>query len=236
MAFLSLAQRRLQPELMDQPGLAPSEHAQALAGLRRLNVASRTSRQLWQAIATHACIEPNKPLRLLDVASGGGDIALGLWRLAKRRGVDLRVLGLDVSPTACAQAARHCQPAGKAITFQCTDVTTASWPKGFDVATSSLFLHHLPWNLAATVLRKMRLAARLIVVSDLRRSAAGYAVAHAACRTLTRSRIVHCDGPRSVASAFTHVELCELFREAEMPNAVVRRTWPWRLLATHRSS
>jgi 2-polyprenyl-3-methyl-5-hydroxy-6-metoxy-1,4-benzoquinol methylase len=233
--LLSLAERRLRPELMDQPGLARADHARALNGLRRLNIASSASRQLWSVIARHARAAQGTRLRLLDIASGGGDIPLGLWRLAHRRGVDLQILGLDISGAACTEAAQRCRPAGKAITFQCTDVTTAALPKGFDVVTSSLFLHHLPWNQATALLRKMREAARLVVISDLRRSAAGYAVAQAACRLLTRSPIVRYDGRQSVASAFTLSEVRELCREAGMQDAVVRRAWPCRLMIIHNS-
>jgi 2-polyprenyl-3-methyl-5-hydroxy-6-metoxy-1,4-benzoquinol methylase len=236
MTIPPLAERRLRPELMDQPGLAITEHARALSGLRRLNVASSASRQLWNAVARHAAAEPGQRLRLLDVASGGGDVALGLWKLAKRSGVDLQILGLDVSSTACVQAAERCQSVGTAITFQCADVTTDALPKGFDIVASSLFLHHLSWRQAANVLRKMRDAARLLVISDLRRSAVGYALAHAACRVLTRSPIVRYDGPQSVASAFTLSEMRELCREADMPNANIRRAWPWRLMVIHNSA
>jgi 2-polyprenyl-3-methyl-5-hydroxy-6-metoxy-1,4-benzoquinol methylase len=235
MAILSLAERRLRPELMDQPGLAIAEHARALNGLRRLNVASAASRQLWNAIARHASAQPGQRLRLLDIASGGGDVAFALWKLAKRGGIELQILGLDVSSTACAQAAERCRPTGTAIIFQCADVTTDALPRGFDVVTSSLFLHHMSWKQAISVLRKMRDTARLLVISDLRRSAFGYALAHAACRVLTRSPIVRYDGPQSVASAFTLSEMRELCREAEMPDAIVRRAWPSRLMVIHSS-
>ena len=42
--FSSLAQRHLQPEIMDQPDLAPERHFQALRGLERINGWSGSSR------------------------------------------------------------------------------------------------------------------------------------------------------------------------------------------------
>jgi 2-polyprenyl-3-methyl-5-hydroxy-6-metoxy-1,4-benzoquinol methylase len=230
MALQSMVQRRLRPELMDRPELDLTEHVHALRGLRRLNIASGACRRLWREIVAHTDVQPGGHLRILDVASGGGDIALGLWALARRRSVEPQILGLDISPTACAQASQRCNPAGTSITFQCTDVTSTALPKGFDVVTSSLFLHHLSWEQAVTLLSKMGAAGGLLIVSDLRRSAAGYAVAHAACRIFTRSRIVRYDGPQSVANAFTCSEMVDLCREAGLPGAMVRRTWPWRLM------
>jgi hypothetical protein len=39
----ALDNRDRQPEVMDQPGLDPREHAKALTGLRRINTISRCS-------------------------------------------------------------------------------------------------------------------------------------------------------------------------------------------------
>jgi 2-polyprenyl-3-methyl-5-hydroxy-6-metoxy-1,4-benzoquinol methylase len=118
------------------------------------------------------------------------------------------------------------------IIFQCTDAVRSPLPSGFDVVMSSLFLHHLSRQDAVTLLAKMGEAGRLLVVSDLRRSNIGYAVAHAACRMVTRSPIVRYDGPQSVANAFSVSEAAALCDEAGLSGAIVRRAWPWRLMIT----
>ena len=173
-------------------------------------------------------------MRLLDIASGGGDVTFGLWKLARRVGVELEILGLDVSATACAQAARRCRAAGKSISFASMDVLSADLPGGFDVVISTLFLHHLTSPDAARLLSKMAAAGNLLVVSDLRRSRVGYGVAYVACHLLTRSKMVHHDGPQSVANAFTIPEMNALCQSAGLENAIVRRAWPWRLMVVHR--
>lgn len=228
--FKMLVKRQLQPELMDGPGLNSIEHAQALHGLRRLNIVSRAHHQLWRAIVEHTGVKSGGQLRILDVASGGGDIAMGIWTLARKGGVKLQILGLDSSPTACVEASQRCQFAGKSIAFSCTDVTKESLPRQFDVVMSSLFLHHLAWEEAAALIRNMSTAGKLLIMSDLRRSAFGYAVAQMACRVVTRSRIVRHDGPRSVANAFTLSEMGELCHAAGLTGAIVRRKWPWRMI------
>lgn len=226
---LHLSQRRLQPELMDRPGLGANEHHRALRGLGRLNAASGVCRQLWGCLSAVAAREVGRPLRVLDIASGGGDVAWGLWNLARRYGIDLEILGMDVSAAACEYARARCQAAKRAIAFQQADVTRQSLPAGFDVATCSLFLHHLTFGDAADLLRRMAAAARTVVVSDLRRSTAGYVLAHAACRTLTRSPVVRYDGPQSVANAFSFQEMQSLCAAAGLSDAVVRTAWPCRL-------
>jgi 2-polyprenyl-3-methyl-5-hydroxy-6-metoxy-1,4-benzoquinol methylase len=234
MTLPPLSQRVLLPELMDQAGLDVYEHSRALAGLRRLNLASGVARRLWQEIAAQSSMQPGGRLRVLDIASGGGDVALGLWMRARRRNIALEILGLDASHTACRTAAARCAPAKGEITFQCRDVLATALPTGFDVIVCTLFLHHLAVAEAQTLLANMRAAGPLMVLSDLRRCSVGYAIAHAACRMLTRSPIVHYDGPQSVASAFSLAEMRSLCQAAGLANAIVRPVWPWRILVVHR--
>ena len=106
-------------------------------------------------------------------------------------------------------------------------------PRGFDVVVCTLFLHHLAVAEAQTLLANMCEAAPLVVISDLRRCSVGYAIAHAACRLLTRSSIVHYDGPQSVANAFSLAEMRSLCRAAGLADAIVRPVWPWRIFVVH---
>lgn len=227
---LFLAQRRFQPEIMDQPGLDEGLHHQALTGLGRLNRVSNATRQLWKPIQRYSRRQGSRTLRILDVASGAGDIPLGLWKLARKNGIALRILGLDASSTACEYATQQCSPAGGSIGFRQMDVTRDELPTGFDIVTCSLFLHHLSSAQAAKLLKGMGAAGRLLVVSDLRRCAAGYALAQLACHLLTRSQVVGSDGPQSVANAFSLSEVHELCRAAELESASVRAVWPCRLM------
>lgn len=228
-----LVQRDFQPELMDQIGTPTAEHVRALQGLRRLNIASGVTGQLWRQIMTYRDVLPGGRLRVLDVACGGGDVSFGIWKRGRRRGVEIDLVGLDCSPTACEQALQRCRVAGASMRFERTDAVKSPLPRGFDVVMSSLFLHHLSRQDAVALLAKMSDAGRLLVVSDLRRSAVGYIVAHAACRLATRSPIVRYDGPQSVANAFSFSEAAALCDEAGLSNATVRRAWPWRLMITH---
>jgi 2-polyprenyl-3-methyl-5-hydroxy-6-metoxy-1,4-benzoquinol methylase len=236
MNLSALAERRLQPELMDQPGLDVIDHARALDGLQRLNTASGVCRRFWRQIAGHFFTSGDTKLKLLDIASGGGDVALGLWALAQRHGVDLEILGLDISDSACTHAARRCRRAGGAIRFQQFDVTENSLPDGFDIVTCSLFLHHLTSAQAVQLLTAMAAAGRLLLLSDLRRCAAGYALAQAACRLATTSPIVRYDGPQSVANAFSLAEMRDLCTAAGLVDAKVHRAWPYRLMIVHEGS
>ena len=83
--FLGPRDRR--PEVMDQPGLDERLHHQALEGLRRGNLVSNTARVLWRGLEAAGMLDSRQPVRVLDVACGGGDVVLGLAQLARRRGI-----------------------------------------------------------------------------------------------------------------------------------------------------
>ncbi len=88
---------------------------------------------------------------------------------------------------------------------------------------SSLFLHHLDDAAAAGTLRRFAEAAPRGLVHDLRRSRSAHALAVAGCRLLSRSPVVHADGPQSVEAGFTAAEMAALAVEAGLPNARVTR-------------
>jgi len=231
--FATLAHRNRQPELMDQPGLDEGLHAGALRSLSRINWFSRTSAIIWEPIHRLAReLQPARPIRILDIACGGGDVARGLAGLAARAGVSVHVDGCDINAVAVSHAReqaahRHVSNVG----FFVHDALHSPLPTGYDVISCSLFLHHLDDADAETMLRAMAAAAgRMVVASDLRRSRVGYAMAWAACRALTRSPIVRVDGPLSVAAAFTLGEARELVARAGLAGAIISPRWPQRYL------
>jgi hypothetical protein len=97
------------------------------------------------------------------------------------------------------------------------------------VAVTSLFLHHLEAGEAIALLNRMGTQARWTIVDDLVRSTWSWLVAYTATRLLTRSPVVHVDGPRSVEGAFTMAELRQLADHAGLEGGQLRRRWPGRM-------
>ncbi len=230
---LSVRDRR--PEVMDQPDLDTGLHHQSLRGLVRLNRLSGSSRILWRELRRFAFTETSRPLRLLDVASGAGDVPIRLQQRARRRGVDLHVDGCDVSFVAIEHARRLAQQRRVPVKFFHCDVLSDPLPGGYDVITCSLFFHHLDESQVVQLLTRMsRAAGRLVLVHDLIRSCRGYFLAWSAGRLFSRSQVVHMDGPLSVAAAFTPDELLSLAAQAGLEGATIRRVWPLRSLLSWR--
>ena len=216
---------------MDDPALLAQEHDRALAGLARLNSLARSAAILWPAVRAELqrAAAAGRSARVLDVATGSGDIPLTLGRWARREGLRAEWIGVDASAHALARAAQHAAHEGIPLELHQADATRAL-PARADVVISSLFLHHLNHAQAVDALRAMAAAAgSTLVVSDLRRSAPGLALAWTASRVLSRSPVVHFDAVVSVRGAFNERELAGLAHEAGLRGASVRRVWPQRM-------
>jgi SAM-dependent methyltransferase len=231
MLWPKLRQRNLQPELMDDPALDPDRHRAALAGLARINLLSFSARILWPPLARLARKLHPRPCHVLDIATGGGDLPRALARRARKHSLRLAVDGCDISEVALEYAKQGKGVPEMQVRFFRCDVLREPLPETYDAVICSLFLHHQTADQGRELLRRMGHAARhLVLVNDLARGTLGYLMAWVGTRILTRSRIVHVDGPRSVEGAFTPEEACQLAEEAGLRGATVGRRWPARFL------
>ena len=226
--------RSLQAEKMDEPGLDARAHDGALEGLRRINRVSRTVNTLWPLVRREL-LHHSRSICLLDVATGAGDVAVGLASRARRAGLSLEVHGCDISPVAVAHARAHADRAGVRANFFEFDALNGATPRSYDIVTSTLFLHHLEGHAAVQLLRSLAsIADQLLLIDDLRRCRMGMLAAQVIPRVLTRSSVVHVDAVLSVRAAFTLLELREMAASAGLQGAQVRPHFPWRQMLVWR--
>ena len=220
---------------MDDPQLDPAEHVKALRDLRRLNRWSWSAGILWSPIVKLAGETGKRPLRILDLATGGGDLPIALWKRARRSGLSLEIEACDKSPVGLEYARQEAEQNEAPIRFFEWDALAQEIPRGYDVVTTSLFLHHLGDEEARELLRRMAEGAgKLALVNDLVRSLPSYALVYLGSRLLTRSAVVHKDSLLSVRAAFTLEEVRNFAKEAGLHNAQVESKWPSRFLLTWR--
>lgn len=242
---MDLKQRVLEGELMDASDLEATRHRQALKGLERVNRLSRTATVISRAIRKHCDQEQKRPLRILDLGCGGGDVTLAVSQRLLAAGMPVAVEGWDRSDTAISYAARRASKrltnrygaSTRHVRFYQRDVLDLDVENEFDVVMCSLFLHHLDRDTAVELLTKMHRAARqLVLIDDLRRTWFGYRLAQVGCYVLSRSPIVHVDGPLSVRAAFTEPELREMAQRAALPEPQFTRHWPQRFLMSWKQT
>ncbi|BBO33428.1 methyltransferase domain-containing protein [Lacipirellula parvula] len=222
--------RQRVPELMDEPGIDPEALDHALRGIARINAFSLTAGHLWRRLHRIALERRLTRLRILDVGCGNADVTLGIARRARCSGMNVELFGCDQTEVAVDAARELARRAGlQQVRFFQANVLADDLQGTYDAVISSLFLHHLDESDSIALLHRLRGVARhAIVMDDLCRSALGYWLARWGCQVLTRSPVVHFDGPASVRSALTAAEALALAHAAGLEGAIVKRRWPER--------
>jgi 2-polyprenyl-3-methyl-5-hydroxy-6-metoxy-1,4-benzoquinol methylase len=226
-----LSVRNRQPELMDQPNISPACFTDTLKGLHRVNIVTRSTRLMWPDLKAATHRQPNRAIRVLDVACGGGDVSISLSRWATRAGLRVELDGCDASPVAVRYAREAATKAGARVHFFEHRVPRDPLPDGYDMIMSTLFLHHLDETDAISFLRQAAAKSRdRIAIQDLVRSPLSYWFARFGTTFLLLNDICRLDGRTSVESAFTRPEARALARKAGLEDAEVVAHLPFRYL------
>ena len=224
--------RERQPEWMDDPNLPRADHLAALAGIARINRFTGIGRLMYRHIRRVAMARPDRRLNLLDVASGAGDIPISWARLARREGWKLQVTMTDTRGVALEEQQRRAHRDQVDVLSLQHDCLQSPLPGGFDVVTSSTFLHHLDDHQVFCLLQSMQAASGgALVLCDLERSRTNLILVRAVSSLLSRSPVLHHDGAVSVRAAFTVEEFKRLAEEALARPVRVSRAFPCRFIA-----
>ena len=103
--------------------------------------------------------EPHEPMRIVDVGSGGGDLLRQIAVWARRRGIAVKLTGIDLNPYA-ARAAAESTPKELGIAWVTGDALEYRPEKPMDIVVSSLMAHHLEDEEIVALLRWMEATAQ----------------------------------------------------------------------------
>ena len=225
----SLRRRVLSHELMDSPDLPEPDVAAALRGLARLNRLSNAPSILWNAIKPFT--RHGDRVSLLDIATGSADVPIAIAQRAARHGVSIDLALSDLRPEMRAAAARNAAAASIPARTFAFDALHDPLPETYDFITASLFTHHLTDDQVISLLQAAApRVRRALIISDLARSPLNLAAVWLGSRIVTRSRVVHIDGPLSVRAAFTPREFASLAHTAGLRDGRTRTVTPCRFL------
>ncbi len=226
-AFVPIPRLEGVVELLDRPGNSDAEVRESLRDLERLNRHFGGVRTVLLHLRRMTDRHPQGPLRILDIATGGGDIPRAICRWARRRGIAVEIEAVDRSHQALAAAAAW-SAAYPEIRLRPAEGPRLPYPdRSFDYAIASLFLHHLTEDEGVRLLREMRRVARRgLIVNDLRRSRTARLLTALATRILSPNRLTRHDGPMSVLRGFRPAELRRMVARAGLRGARNTRH-PW---------
>lgn len=173
-------------------------------------------------------------ISVLDVGTGAAAVPLALVRFAESQGVEADVVGADVSAKAMAVASRGI--AGKPIHLVLGDGRALPFAdNAFDVAVTTLTMHHCSLEDAVKLLKEMdRVSRKGFVVVDLIRSRILWALLWVLTRLQPRNRLTHHDGPVSALRAYSLAEAREIIKKAGVDADVGHQLF--RMSIVHRKS
>jgi 2-polyprenyl-3-methyl-5-hydroxy-6-metoxy-1,4-benzoquinol methylase len=224
-AFAERVDPALLPEWMDGP-CSYDELRACLVDLEQVNRVTLAHRATLAWLGAMA--KRGETLRVLDFGCGGGDMVRHIARWARRRGVEVELLGVDINAQAIEVARERSR--GLAIEWIAGDACEVIAAGGVDCVISSLVMHHLRDEEIVDVLAWMELAARRgWFVNDLYRSARAYQVFAALARLMRWHRFVQHDGPVSIRRAFREADWKRLCAQAGVGPVRIEKVFPSRL-------
>ncbi|MFV8756073.1 methyltransferase domain-containing protein [Nannocystaceae bacterium ST9] len=237
MQTIDFTQRSSQLELMDSHDVGFAEFRDCLIDLARVNrltLAYRPTLDFLDRLL--AAGHPGRPIEIVDVGSGYGDMLRQIDAWALRRGVEVSLTGLDLNPWSRA-AASAVTSSRRQIHWVTADVFAYDPPRGIDVIVSSLFTHHLTDPLIARFLAWMETHARLgWFVNDLHRHPLPYYVFRRVAKLAGFHPFVQHDGPVSIARAFVPADWRRLLGAAGIDPTRAEIEWrvPFRITVGRR--
>ena len=199
-------------ELMDRPQPVSSELEQDLRSIRQLNRWFGSHRLVRRFV--RCWIKPGDNVRVVDLASGSGDIPRLIVDCARKIGTRVEIIALD-RQSATLEIARKLSGDYPEISFIEADILKFKPSDGYDLVLCSLALHHFSDEDAVRVLQRCReLSRKLVLVSDLRRGWLGMIGVCLLTALIFRAPMTRHDARLSMARAFSFAELDDLARRA----------------------
>jgi 2-polyprenyl-3-methyl-5-hydroxy-6-metoxy-1,4-benzoquinol methylase len=205
-----------QPELMDRPQPVTAELVSDLRNLRQLN------RYLGShALTAHFLrrwIQPGAQLRVLDLATGSGDIPRLVVDYARKVGATVAVDAID-QQSSTLEIARGLSADYPEIDFMQGDVLSFGEDRRYDIVLCSLALHHFEEPAAKRLLERCRhLSKRFVLISDLRRGLLATVGAYLLTALVYRESMTRNDARLSAERAFSFREFASLAERAGWKN------------------
>jgi SAM-dependent methyltransferase len=211
--------RRFDPaelELMDRPQPVSAELESDLENIRELNRWFGSYALISMFLSRW--IKPGARMRIVDLATGSGDIPRLIAEYGRKVGAELQIDALD-RQSATLEIAKRLTARYPEISFVEGDVLEWQPPEPYDIVFCTLALHHFSEDNAVQLLQRCRdLSRKFVLVSDLCRGWLATIGVHLLTATMFREPMTKYDARLSAARAFSFSEMNQLARRAGWTN------------------
>lgn len=201
--------RRRGTEILDDPSVDARVMQRSMQDVERANTMFGGKRAALDAmVPSLRAVGPNASL--LDVGSGRGDIPDAARKIAKRYGVTLHTIGLDLAAPMIESGRTRNDATVRG------DATSLPFGDGsVDIVLASQILHHFEDQAAVALVSELNRVARVaVVISDLRRSYLAAAGLWLSSFPLGFHPVSRHDGVVSVMRGFLPSELASTVEKA----------------------
>ena len=203
-------------EMMDRPQPVSPELERDLERLRQLNRWFGSYRLVSTFI--RRWITPGVQMRVVDLATGSGDIPRLLVDHARRIGAHIEIDAVD-QQGATLEIARNLSSDYPEISYHAANILEWDRAQKYDLVLCSLVLHHFSDDDAVNLLRRCcKLSKRFVLLSDLRRGPFLQLGVYLLTALILREPMTRFDARLSVQRAFSFAEMRELAIKAGWEN------------------
>jgi 2-polyprenyl-3-methyl-5-hydroxy-6-metoxy-1,4-benzoquinol methylase len=203
-------------EMMDRPQPVSPELERDLKRIRQLNRWFGSYRLVLHFM--RRWIKPGARTRIVDLATGSGDIPRLIVDYAQQIGAQVGIDAVDRQP-ATLEIARKLSTEYPEISYNEADILEWNPAEPYDIVLCALTLHHFSDEDAVRFLQRCReLSRRFVLVSDLRRGFLLWAGVYLLTALIFREPMTRHDARLSAARAFSFAEMCDLAVRAGWKN------------------
>ena len=166
----------------------------------------------------------NKELVIVDLGCGNGDMLRRVASLGSKKGYTFKLIGIDANKDSIAYA-KLLSLSSKNISFLQMNIFSDAFKElEYDIALSTLFLHHLNDEEILDQLNLLKKQARVgIVVNDLHRNKLAYFLFNI-ISFFINNKIIRNDGLVSIQRGFKKNELEYFSQQLQMVSDI---SWKW---------
>src|ERR1700731_1221563 len=203
-------------ELMDRPQPGSAELESDLENIREINRWFGSYALI--AMFLGRWINPGARLRIVDLATGSGDIPRLIAEYGRKVGAELQIDAVD-QQSATLKIAKRLSARYPEIAFVEGNVLEWNATEPYDLVLCTLALHHFSDDDAVRVLQHCReLSRKFVLVSDLRRSRMATIGVHLLTAPVFREPMTKYDARLSIERAFSFSEMNQLAQRAGWTN------------------
>lgn len=176
------------------------------------------------------CKKENKPLKIIDLGCGGGDLILAVAKFLQKKGIAFSIIGIDGNSNTIEYAAEKCSGFPE-ISFQQADILAPEFKLNeCDILMSSHFVYHFSEKELADFINKNLSATTVcFIFSELERSRLAYLLFKYFSFFMPLSRLAKQDGLRAIKRSFTKKEWLSVLNQAGVSVFSLRRIIFFRL-------